>query len=78
MNHETESTARALVADGKGILAADETPGTLTRRFDALGVQSTGSTGEACECVSVVGAGFKPAPAEHPPCTTNQGGHHDQ
>jgi fructose-bisphosphate aldolase class 1 len=32
MKHDTESTARALVADGKGILAADETPGTLTKR----------------------------------------------
>jgi fructose-bisphosphate aldolase, class I len=41
MNQDTESTARALVADGKGILAADETPGTLTRRFDALGIRST-------------------------------------
>ena len=41
MNYDTESTARALVADGKGILAADETPGTLTRRFDALGIRST-------------------------------------
>jgi fructose-bisphosphate aldolase class 1 len=25
MNHDTENTARTLVADGKGILAADET-----------------------------------------------------
>jgi len=41
MNLDTESTVRALVADGKGILAADETPGTLTRRFDALGIRST-------------------------------------
>jgi fructose-bisphosphate aldolase class I len=41
MKHDTESTARALVADGKGILAADETPGTLTRRFDALVIRST-------------------------------------
>jgi fructose-bisphosphate aldolase class I len=39
--HELERVARALVADGKGILAADETPGTLTRRFDALGIRST-------------------------------------
>ncbi len=31
MNRDTENTARTLVADGKGILAADETPGTLTR-----------------------------------------------
>jgi hypothetical protein len=33
MNHDTETTARTLVADGKGILADDETPGTLTKRF---------------------------------------------
>jgi fructose-bisphosphate aldolase class I len=33
--------AKALVADGKGILAADETPGTLTKRFDALKIEST-------------------------------------
>ena len=41
MNEDTESTARTLIADGKGILAADETPGTLTKRFDALGIRST-------------------------------------
>jgi fructose-bisphosphate aldolase class I len=34
-------TARALVADGKGILAADETVRTITRRFKALGIDST-------------------------------------
>jgi fructose-bisphosphate aldolase, class I len=39
--HELECLARTLVADGKGLLAADETPGTLTRRFDALGIRST-------------------------------------
>ena len=38
---DLESTAQALVADGKGILAADETPPTLTRRFDALHIDST-------------------------------------
>jgi fructose-bisphosphate aldolase, class I len=36
-----ESVARALVADGKGILAADETTPTLKKRFDTLGIQST-------------------------------------
>jgi fructose-bisphosphate aldolase class I len=36
-----ERTARALVSHGKGILAADETPGTLTKRFAALGIAST-------------------------------------
>ena len=34
-------TARALVANGKGILAADESSGTIKRRFDAIGVEST-------------------------------------
>jgi fructose-bisphosphate aldolase class I len=38
---DLESTAKALVADGKGILAADETPPTLTRRFDTLNIEST-------------------------------------
>jgi fructose-bisphosphate aldolase, class I len=38
---DIESTTKALVADAKGILAADETPSTLTRRFDALGIRST-------------------------------------
>src|SRR5262249_6018420 len=38
---DLEKTARALVADGKGILAADETPTTLTKRFDALKIAST-------------------------------------
>src|ERR671917_395476 len=34
-------TARALVADGKGILAADESSGTIKKRFDSIGVDST-------------------------------------
>jgi fructose-bisphosphate aldolase class I len=34
-------TARALVAPGKGILAADESGGTIERRFAAVGVEST-------------------------------------
>ena len=38
---ELENTAEAIVADGKGILAADETPGTLTKRLTALGIEST-------------------------------------
>src|SRR5262245_24174186 len=41
---DKEGTARALVADGKGILAADETPGTLTNRFEALKIPSTPET----------------------------------
>ncbi|HWO73904.1 MAG TPA: class I fructose-bisphosphate aldolase [Dehalococcoidia bacterium] len=34
-------TANALVAPEKGILAADESSGTIKRRFDAIGVEST-------------------------------------
>ena len=42
MSHDDlESIALALVASGKGILAADETVPTLTRRFDTLGIKST-------------------------------------
>ena len=33
--------ANSLVALGKGILAADESPGTIKRRFDSIGVEST-------------------------------------
>ena len=36
-----ESIARTLVAGGKGILAADETPRTLTTRFEALPIESS-------------------------------------
>jgi fructose-bisphosphate aldolase class I len=39
-----DETARALVADGKGLLAADETPPTLTRRLAALTIASTPDT----------------------------------
>lgn len=38
---EMESTARALVAPGKGILAADESSGTIEKRFKDIGVTST-------------------------------------
>jgi fructose-bisphosphate aldolase class I len=38
---DLESVALTLVAEGKGILAADESIPTLTRRFDTLGIQST-------------------------------------
>ena len=35
------STARALVADGKGILAADESSPTIKKRFDSISIEST-------------------------------------
>ena len=39
--HELAETAQALVAEGKGILAADESSGTIKKRFDSIGVEST-------------------------------------
>ena len=42
---ELEKTAGAIVADGKGILAADESTGTIKKRFDSIGVESTEETG---------------------------------
>ena len=37
MNHaELERIARGMVAPGKGILAADESTGTIKKRFDAI------------------------------------------
>lgn len=36
-----ETIAQAMVADGKGILAADESTGTIKKRFDTINVDST-------------------------------------
>ena len=41
MTQDLQSVAASLVAEGKGILAADETVPTLTKRFDTLGIKST-------------------------------------
>jgi fructose-bisphosphate aldolase, class I len=41
MMADLNETARALVAPGKGILAADESTGTITKRFDSIGIEST-------------------------------------
>jgi fructose-bisphosphate aldolase, class I len=38
---QLEKTARELVAEGKGILAADESDGTIKKRFDSIGIEST-------------------------------------
>ncbi len=38
---ELHEIARAIVAGHKGILAADESSGTIKKRFDAIGVEST-------------------------------------
>jgi len=38
---ELATTAKSIVASGKGILAADESSGTIKRRFDTINVEST-------------------------------------
>src|SRR5436190_8567344 len=38
---QLNETAAAIVAEGKGILAADESDGTIKKRFDSIGVEST-------------------------------------
>jgi fructose-bisphosphate aldolase class I len=44
MTQSLESIAQAMVAPGKGILAADESSGTIKKRFDAIKVESTADT----------------------------------
>ena len=61
---DLERVALTLVADGKGILTADETVPTSTRGFEALGIKSTGQsrrtyremlfTPRAAKCISSV------------------------
>lgn len=38
---ELAATAKAIVAPGKGILAADESTGTIGKRFDGISVENT-------------------------------------
>jgi fructose-bisphosphate aldolase class I len=39
--NDLNKIAQAMVASGKGILAADESSGTIKKRFDVIGVEST-------------------------------------
>src|ERR1700679_604802 len=38
---ELKKIANQMVAPGKGLLAADESTGTIKKRFDAIGVENT-------------------------------------
>ena len=40
LREELIKTAREIVAPGKGILAADESTGTIGKRFDNIGVEN--------------------------------------
>ena len=44
---QLQSTAQALVAEGKGILAADASTGTIKKRLESIGVESTEDTRRA-------------------------------
>ncbi|HEX2842411.1 class I fructose-bisphosphate aldolase [Hyphomicrobium sp.] len=44
MTEKLADIAQAMVAPGKGILAADESSGTIKKRFDSIGVTSTEDT----------------------------------
>ena len=44
MRNELEATIAKIVEPGKGILAADESLPTITKRFDAVGIESSEST----------------------------------
>ena len=39
--HELRAIAQSIVADKRGILAADESSGTIKKRFDSIGAEST-------------------------------------
>jgi fructose-bisphosphate aldolase class I len=56
---QMQTTARALVARGKGILAADESTGTIEKRFKSVGTASTEETRQAYRelLLSAVGLG---------------------
>ncbi|MDX3929119.1 MAG: fructose-bisphosphate aldolase class I [Shinella sp.] len=41
MSERLEDIAAAMVADGRGLLAADESTGTIKKRFDGIGLEST-------------------------------------
>jgi fructose-bisphosphate aldolase, class I len=54
---ELATVAQALVAPGKGILAADESSGTIAKRFDGIGVESTEETRRAYRDLLFTAAG---------------------
>jgi fructose-bisphosphate aldolase class I len=45
---ELAATAAAMVAPGKGILAIEESSGTIKKRFDVIGVESNVENRRAC------------------------------
>ena len=60
MNHsELERIAKAMVAQGKGILAADESSGTIKKRFDKIALESTADSRRAYRELLFTTPGFQ-------------------
>jgi len=57
--HELHETAKAIVADHKGVLAADESTGTIKKRFDSIGVESTEENRRAYRNLLFTASGFE-------------------
>lgn len=55
---ELETTARALVAPGKGILAADESHGTIEKRFQSIGIANVEDNRRAYRDMLFTAKGF--------------------
>jgi len=56
---ELNTIARAIVADNKGVLAADESTSTIKKRLDAIGVESTEDTRRAYRNLLFTAPGFE-------------------
>ncbi len=56
---ELESNAVAMVAPGKGILAADESTGTIKKRFDKIGLESSLESRQAYRDLLFTAAGIE-------------------
>ena len=59
MAHELKRSPQSIVANDKGILAADESTGTITKRFDGIGVESTEENRRAYRNLLFTTAGFE-------------------
>ena len=59
MAFELRGVARSIVENGKGILAADESTGTITKRFDAIAVESTEENRRAYRNLLFTAAGME-------------------
>ena len=56
---ELNAIARSIVADHKGVLAADESTGTIKKRFDSIGIESTEENRRAYRNLLFTTAGFE-------------------